>query len=71
MSSRPHGSVAVIGAGDFIGAAIVRKFASEGFHVHAGRRNGDKLAPLLGGLVTGRSLDAREPEDVDGVSGRG
>jgi NAD(P)-dependent dehydrogenase (short-subunit alcohol dehydrogenase family) len=58
------GSVAVIGAGDFIGAAIVRKFASEGFHVYAGRRNGDKLAPLLGGAVTGRSLDAREPEDV-------
>lgn len=57
-------SVAVIGAGDFIGAAIVRKFAAEGFAVHAGRRNGDKLAPLLGGGVTGRSLDAREPEDV-------
>ena len=32
-------SVAVIGAGDFIGAAIVRKFAAEGFAVHAGRRN--------------------------------
>ena len=57
-------SVAVIGAGDFIGAGIVRKFAGEGFHVHAGRRNGEKLAPLLGGAVTGRSLDAREPEDV-------
>jgi NAD(P)-dependent dehydrogenase (short-subunit alcohol dehydrogenase family) len=57
-------SVAVIGAGDFIGAAIVRKFAAQGFAVHAGRRNGDKLAPLLGDTVTGRSLDAREPEDV-------
>lgn len=57
-------SVAVIGAGDFIGAAIVRKFAAEGFAVHAGRRNGDKLAPLLGGAVTGRSLDARESDDV-------
>jgi NAD(P)-dependent dehydrogenase (short-subunit alcohol dehydrogenase family) len=54
----------VIGAGDFIGAAIVRKFAAEGFAVHAGRRNGDKLAPLLGGAVSGRSLDARVPEDV-------
>lgn len=60
----PSRSVAVIGAGDFIGAAIVRKFAAEGFAVHAGRRNGDKLAPLLGGHVTGRSLDARESEDV-------
>ena len=57
-------TVAVIGAGDFIGASIVRRFAAEGFAVHAGRRNGDKLAPLLGGAVTGRSLDAREPEDV-------
>lgn len=57
-------SVAVIGAGDFIGAAIVRKFAAEGFAVHAGRRNGDKLATLLGGAVTGRSLDARQSEDV-------
>lgn len=60
----PSRSVAVIGAGDFIGAAIVRKFAGEGFAVHAGRRNGDKLAPLLDGQVTGRSLDARESEDV-------
>jgi NAD(P)-dependent dehydrogenase (short-subunit alcohol dehydrogenase family) len=57
-------SVAVIGAGDHIGAGIVRKFAGEGFAVHAGRRNGEKLAPLLGERVTGRSLDAREPEDV-------
>jgi len=58
------GSVAVIGAGDHIGSAIVRKFAAEGFAVHAGRRNGEKLAPLLGNGVTGRSLDARIPEDV-------
>ncbi|MFM5952994.1 MAG: SDR family NAD(P)-dependent oxidoreductase [Novosphingobium sp.] len=61
----PQQSVAVIGAGDFIGASIVRKFAAEGFAVHAGRRNGDKLAPLLGGSITGRSLDARQSEDVD------
>ena len=57
-------SVAVIGAGDHIGAAIVHKFAGAGFAVYAGRRNGEKLAPLLGGAVTGRSLDARESEDV-------
>ena len=62
--STPTQSVAVIGAGDHIGAAIVRKFAAEGFAVHVGRRNGDKLAPLLGGAVTGRSLDAREPDDL-------
>ncbi len=62
--SAPDRSVAVVGAGDFIGAAIFRKFAAEGFAVHAGRRNGDKLASLLGGNVTGRSLDARQSEDV-------
>ena len=57
-------SVAVIGAGDHIGAASVQKFAGAGFAVHAGRRDGDKLAPLLGSSVSGRSLDARMPEDV-------
>lgn len=57
-------SVAVVGAGDHIGAAIARKFAAQGFAVHAGRRNGDKLAPLLGGPINGRALDARVSEDL-------
>jgi NAD(P)-dependent dehydrogenase (short-subunit alcohol dehydrogenase family) len=63
-------SVAIIGAGDFIGAEIARKFAREGFTVVAGRRNGDKLAPLVdsitaeGGRAIGRSLDARQEADV-------
>jgi NAD(P)-dependent dehydrogenase (short-subunit alcohol dehydrogenase family) len=58
-------SVAVIGAGDYIGAAIARKFAAERFLVFAGRRHGEKLAPLVaeietaGGRIVGRSLDAR------------
>jgi NAD(P)-dependent dehydrogenase (short-subunit alcohol dehydrogenase family) len=62
--------VAVIGAGDYIGAAIARKFAAEGFIVFAGRRRGGKLAPLLaeiemaGGRAVGRSLDARKEEDL-------
>jgi NAD(P)-dependent dehydrogenase (short-subunit alcohol dehydrogenase family) len=65
-----HATVAVIGAGDYIGAAIARKFAAEGFFVFAGRRRGDKLAPLLaeiemaGGRAVGRSLDARKEEDL-------
>lgn len=70
-SSGPQrGSVAVIGAGDFIGAAICRKFAAEGFVVHAGRRNGDKLEPVVadiiaaGGRASGRTLDARNEADV-------
>jgi NAD(P)-dependent dehydrogenase (short-subunit alcohol dehydrogenase family) len=45
MPSR-NASVAIVGAGDFIGAAIARRFAAEGFHVHGGRRQGEKLAPL-------------------------
>lgn len=65
-----NATAAVIGAGDFIGAAIARKFAAEGFTVFAGRRNGDKLAPLVaaiegaGGRVVARSLDARKEDDV-------
>src|SRR5262249_7665568 len=51
---------------DFIGAAIAKKFASEGFTVFTGRRKGEKLAPLVaeieaaGGGVVGRPLDARK-----------
>lgn len=68
--SRRNASAAVIGAGDFIGAAIARRFAAEGFLVHAGRRNGEKLAPLIaeieaaGGRAVGRSLDARNEADI-------
>jgi NAD(P)-dependent dehydrogenase (short-subunit alcohol dehydrogenase family) len=63
-------TAAVIGAGDFIGAAIAKKLAAEGFTIFVGRRNGDKLAPLVkeievgGGRVFGRSLDARKEEEV-------
>ena len=65
-------SVAVVGAGDFIGAAIARKFALEGFTVFAGRRQGEKLTPLVneleaaGGKVVARSLDARNEDEVAG-----
>jgi NAD(P)-dependent dehydrogenase (short-subunit alcohol dehydrogenase family) len=67
---RRNATAAVIGAGDFIGSAIARKFAAEGFTVFAGRRNGEKLAPLVhdiearGGRITARSLDARNQDDV-------
>ena len=65
-----NATAAIIGAGDFIGAAIARKFAAEGFTTFVGRRNGDKLAPLLaeiekaGGKAVGRSLDARKEADL-------
>src|SRR3546814_3721548 len=42
-----NASVAIIGAGDYIGAAIAKRFAREGFLVKVGRRGGDKLQPLL------------------------
>lgn len=64
-------SVAVVGAGDFIGAAICKRFAAEGYHVHGGRRQGEKLAPLkadieaAGGRFTGHTLDARVEGQVE------
>ena len=63
-------SAAIVGAGDYIGAAIARRFAAEGFTVFAGRRHGDKLAPLVadiesqGGRAVGRTLDARKEEEI-------
>jgi NAD(P)-dependent dehydrogenase (short-subunit alcohol dehydrogenase family) len=42
-----NATAAVIGAGDYIGAAVAKKFATEGFTIFAGRRNGDRLAPLV------------------------
>src|SRR6476469_2381264 len=65
-----NATCAVIGAGDFIGAEIAKKFAAEGFTVFAGRRNGEKLEPLVkeveaaGGTIFGRSLDARKEEEI-------
>jgi len=65
-----NATAAVIGAGDFIGSAIARKFAGEGYTVFAGRRSGDKLAQLKddiesgGGRCEARALDARKEEDV-------
>ena len=69
MDNSRNASVAVIGAGDFIGAAITRRFAVGGYAAFAGRRNGEKLAPLAaeieaaGGRCAGRTLDARVTHD--------
>jgi len=65
-----NATAAIIGAGDYIGGAIAKKFAAEGFMVFAGRRNGEKLAPLVaeveaaGGRIVARSLDARKEDEV-------
>ncbi len=70
MAEHRNAAVAVIGAGDFIGAAIARRFAAEGYLVFAGRRNGDKLEALrhqieaAGGRIVTRSLDARDEDQV-------
>ena len=49
--AKRNATVAVIGAGDFIGAAIAKRFATEGFVIFAGRRNADKLAPLVAAIA--------------------
>jgi NAD(P)-dependent dehydrogenase (short-subunit alcohol dehydrogenase family) len=65
-----NASVAVVGAGDYIGSAIARRFARAGYLVFAGRRGGDKLGPLVtaieaeGGRCVGRGLDARQEDEV-------
>ncbi|MFL5289174.1 MAG: SDR family NAD(P)-dependent oxidoreductase [Rhodopila sp.] len=75
MATPRNASVAVVGAGDFIGAAISRRFAAEGYTVFAGRRNGDQLAPLVaeieqaGGICHGCTLDARQEESITNFLG--
>jgi NAD(P)-dependent dehydrogenase (short-subunit alcohol dehydrogenase family) len=65
-----NATVAVVGAGDYIGSAIAERFAAEGYTVFAGRRNGDQLGPLkakieaAGGRCEARTLDARSEEAV-------
>ena len=65
-----NASVAIIGAGDFIGAAIAERFAAEGYLIYAGRRTADKLQTLkdrieaAGGRCQARGLDARVEEDI-------
>lgn len=65
-----NATAAIIGAGDFIGSAIAKRFAREGYTVFAGRRTAEKLAPLVaaiesdGGACVARGLDARKEEDI-------
>jgi NAD(P)-dependent dehydrogenase (short-subunit alcohol dehydrogenase family) len=63
----------IVGAGDFIGSAIARRFAAGGYTVCMGRRNGDKLDALVaelkaaGSKAHAFSMDARKEEDVVGL----
>ncbi len=63
----------VIGAGDAIGSAIMRKFAQAGLAVCGARRNGENLAPLIEELTAqghsahAFSCDARQEEAVEAL----
>ncbi len=65
-----NATAAVIGAGDYIGSAIARRFAAEGYTVFAGRRTAEKLEKLkheieaAGGACVARGLDARKEDEV-------
>jgi len=66
----PNPVCLIVGAGDYIGAAIARRFAAGGYSVCLGRRNGDKTADLVkeiedtGGKAYGYTLDAREETQI-------
>ena len=68
MTNRQDAAL-VVGAGDFLGSAIARRFAREGFHVVATRRRGD-LQPLVqsieaeGQAITAIHSDARDEDAV-------
>lgn len=59
----------VVGAGDYLGAAIARRFAREGYQVAASRRRGDLTALVAsieenGGRAVGYHSDARDEDQV-------
>jgi len=63
----------VVGAGDFIGGAIAKRFAAGGYVAAVGRRKAEQLAPLVseiearGGRAHACALDARDEESVQSV----
>lgn len=60
----------IVGAGDYIGAAIARRFANGGYTVCLARRNGEKSDSLVkeinaaGGKAISYTMDAREESQV-------
>lgn len=66
----------IVGAGDYIGAAIAKRFAKGGFEVCLGRRTGEKLAPLVaqieaeGGTAHAFTFDARLEDVTEEVFAR-
>ncbi|MDZ4775550.1 MAG: SDR family NAD(P)-dependent oxidoreductase, partial [Alphaproteobacteria bacterium] len=70
MATSRNATAAVIGAGNYIGAAIAKRFAAEGYTVVVGRRSEEKLDALkaeieaAGGTCVARALDARKEDDI-------
>ena len=70
MVEQRNASVAIVGAGDFIGSAIARRFARKGYQLHLARRDGTKLDDLVAGIAseegtaTAHSVDARSEEAI-------
>ncbi len=68
--TKRNATCAVIGAGDFIGSAIAKRFAREGYTIFAGRRTADKLETLKkeieaeGGVCFARGMDARKEDSI-------
>ena len=59
----------IIGSGDYLGSAIAKRFAKEGFHAVGTRRRGDIISFVkdiedFGGKATGIHSDARKEEQV-------
>ena len=59
----------IVGAGDYLGSAVGRRFAREGYHVVGTRRRGDLATfvdpvTAIGGQATGIYSDARDEEQV-------
>ena len=69
---RKNASAVVIGAGDYIGAAIAKRFAAGRLYACSpARRNGDKLAPPGGGdQAAGGTCVARSRRRAQGGGGR-
>ncbi|MBT6189767.1 MAG: SDR family NAD(P)-dependent oxidoreductase [Tateyamaria sp.] len=65
--------ILIVGSGDYVGAAIARRFAKGGWTVSMGRRRGDALAPLVkeitqsGGKAYAYKLDARDEDSVSAI----